>query len=196
MDPKDQHKTAFSTTADHYEYTYMPFGLRNSPSTFQRLMNLILLALQDIELLVYLDDVIIYASSLEEHETKVRRFFKRLEGATLSLQADKCEFLAKEVQYLGHIITEEGVWPDPKKTEAVRNFPTLKNQKNIRQYLGLAGYYRRFIEGFSQRAKPLSELLQKNKEFIWGKEEQESFEDLKQAPVLQYPNFSTCTPIS
>lgn len=158
MDPKDKHKTAFSTSTGHFQYVRMPFGLKSAPSTFQKLMNLLLLELQDAELLVYMDDIIVFASDLVEHEKKVRRLFKRLLNARLSLQR---EFLATEVEYLEHIINENGVIPDPKKTEAVQNFPQPKSQTNIRQILGLAGYYRRFIEGFSKRARPLSELLKK-----------------------------------
>ena len=181
MSTKDRHKTAFSTATGHYHYVRMLFGLKNAPATFQRLMNLVLLGLQDSELLVYLDDVIIFASSLNEHEIKVKRLFDRLLGAKLSLQPDKCEFLATEVQYLGHIIDENGVRPDTKKTIAVKNFPTPKNQTNIRQFLGLAGYYRRFIEGFSATARPLSELLKKNTPYVWKDEHQKSFESLKEA---------------
>ena len=193
MDPKDKHKTAFSTGNGHYHYIRMPFGLKNAPATFQRLMNLVLMGLQDSELLVYLDDVIIFAADLEEHAKKVKRLFERLKAAKLSLQPDKCEFLATEVEYLGHVIDENGVRPDPKKTEAVRNFPKPKNKTNIRQFLGLAGYYRRFIEGFSSRARALSDLLKKTVAFEWTEKHQQSFEDLKNAlctaPVLQHPDF-------
>ena len=171
----------------------MPFGLKNAPATFQRLMNLVLMGLQDSELLVYLDDVIIFASDLEEHAKKVKRLFERLKAAKLSLQPDKSEFLATEVEYLGHIIDENGVRPDPKKTEAVRNFPKPKNQTNIRQFLGLAGYYRRFIEGFSSRARAFPDLLKKTVVFEWTEKHEQSFEDLKNAlciaPVLQHPDF-------
>ena len=191
---KDSHKTAFSTATGHYHYVRMPFRLKNAPATFQRLMNLALLGLQDSELLVYLDDVIIFTSSFEEHETKVKRLFDRLLGAKLSLQPDKCEFLATEVEYLGHVIDENGVNPDMKKTIAVKNVPTPKIQTNIRQFLGLAGYYRRFIEGFSATAKPLSDLLKNNTPYDWKYEHQKSFDTLKEAlcttPVLQHPDFS------
>lgn len=193
MDPKDRQKTAFSTPNGHYEYARMPFGLKNAPATFQRLMDRVLLGLQDSELFVYLDDIVLFASSLKEHGIKVRRLFDRLHNAKLSLQPDKCEFLNTEVIYLGHIISDEGVRPDPKKTEAVDKFPVPKTATNVRQFLGLAGYYRRFIKNFSEEAKPLSDLLKKNVEFKWGSDQQRSFDHLKKAlcttPVLQYPNF-------
>lgn len=193
MDKTDKHKTAFSTPYGHFEYNRMPFGLKNAPATFQRLMDQVLTGLQGIELFVYLDDIVIYARSLEEHEIKFQRLMKRLEEANLFLQPDKCEFLKKEVAYLGHIITENGVRPDPKKVSAVENFPTPKTRKNIKQFLGLAGYYRRFIENFSKIAKPLSDLTKQSVAFEWKQEQQEAFNKLKHAlcsePILQYPNF-------
>ncbi len=171
----------------------MPFGLKNAPATFQRLINLVLLGLQDSELFVYLDDVIIIANNLEEPEKKVKRFFSRLDKAKLSLQPEKCEFLTTEVEYLGHLINENGIRPDPKKIEVVQNFPRPKNKKGIRSFLGFAGYYRKFIKGFSKRAKPLSDLLKKTVPFEWTEDREKSFEDLKNAlcgdPVLHHPDF-------
>jgi len=148
MDKDDKHKTAFSTPYGHFEYNRMPFGLKNAPATFQRLMDQVLPGLQGIELFVYLDDIVIYARSLEEYEIKFQRLMKRLSEANLFLQPDKYEFLKREVAYLGYIITENRVRSDPKKIMAVKNFPTPKIRKNIKQFLGLAGYYRRFIENF------------------------------------------------
>lgn len=194
MSKTDKHKTAFSTPYGHFEYNRMPFGLRNAPATFQRLMDQVLTGLQGIELFVYLDDIVIYARSLEEHAIKFQRLMKRLEEANLSLQPDKCEFLKKEVAYLGHIITENGVRPDPGKIEAVRNYPIPTTRKNIKQFLGLAGYYRRFIENFSKIAKPLSDLTKQSSTFEWKQRQQEAFDKLREAlcstPILQYPNFN------
>ena len=155
-------------------------------------MSLVLIGLQDAELFVYIDDIIVYADSLEEHGKKVRRLFEKLRKAHLSLQPDKCEFLATEVEFLGHVVSSEG--SDPKKLSAVEKFPTPKSQTNVRQFLGLAGYYRRFIEKFSARAKPLLDTLKKGLTFKWEKTQQVAFEDLKKAlcssPVLEYPDFS------
>ena len=109
-----------------------------------------------------MDDMVIYADSLEEHTRKFRILLERLDKANLTPQPEKCLFLRKEVCYLGHVITQEGVKPDPKKVEAVQKFPQPKNAKNIKQFLGLAGYYRRFISDFFTIAKPLSFLLKKN----------------------------------
>ena len=139
----------------------MPMGLKHSPATFQRLMDQVLLGLQGTELFVYLDDIVIYAKDLENHGRKLRRLLKQLPEANLSLQPEKCEFLFKEIAYLGYIISDKGVKPNPKKIEAVQNFPRPKTPRNIKIFLGLAGYYRRFIKDFSAREKLLSNLLKK-----------------------------------
>ena len=119
-------------------------------------MDLVLTGFQGTELFVYLDVIDLYANSLEEHEEKFNKPMERLSAANLKLQPDKCEFLRPKVAYLGHIIDKEGIRPDPKKVEAVTNFPIPKNPKNIEQFLELAGYYRRFIDGFSKIATPLN----------------------------------------
>jgi len=194
MDPKDAPKTAFSTPYGHYQFKRMPFGLKNAPATFQRLMDNVLMGLQGNELFVYMDDIVIYARSLQEHAIKFERLMQRLRNANLKLQPDKCEFLRKEVAYLGHIIGSDGVRPDPNKINAVFKFPIPRNQKNIKQFLGLVGYYRRFIPQFSKIARPLTDLLKKDRTFIWENHQIEAFEKLKSAlctePVLQYPDFS------
>ena len=193
MHPKSKAKTAFSTPFGHYHFNRMPFGLKNAPATFQRLMDRVLSGLQGIELFVYMDDIVIYASSLEEHTRKLLTLLERLDKANLTLQPEKCFFLRKEVCYLGHTITRDGVKPDPKKVEAVRRFPQPRNAKNIKQFLGLAGYYRRFIPDFSSIAKPLSYLLKKNVLFKWTESQNEAFNKLKNIlctyPLLQYPDF-------
>jgi len=194
MDPKDAPKTAFSTPYGHYQFKRMPFGLKNAPATFQRLMDNVLMGLQGNELFVYMDDIVIYARSLQEHAVKFERLMQRLRNANLKLQPDKCEFLRKEVAYLGHIIGSDGVRPDPNKINAVFKFPIPRNQKNIKQFLGLVGYYRRFIPQFSKIARPLTDLLKKDRTFIWENHQIEAFEKLKNAlctePVLQYPDFT------
>ena len=193
MAEKDKHKTAFSTPYGHYEFNRMPFGLKNAPATFQRLMNTILAGMQGLQCLVYLDDIVIYASSLEEHNKRLREVFNRLRKNKLKLQPEKCEFLRKEVIYLGHIITENGILPEPTKLDAVNKFPVPKNVKGIQSFIGLAGYYRRFIDNFSKIARPLTKLTKKDEKFSWSTEQQNAFETLKNklttAPVLQYPNF-------
>lgn len=145
----------------------MPFGLKNAPTTFPRLMDRVLNGLQGNELLVYLDDIVIYAKTLEEHNIKFKRLMSRFEDANLKLQPEKCEFLRTEVVYLGHVIGQNGVKPNPKKLEAVEKFPISQTLKNIKEFLGLAGYYRKFIPNFPKTAKPFTDFLKKNKTFIW-----------------------------
>jgi len=128
-----------------------------------------------------MDDIVIYASSLEENERKYNLLIERLNKANLKLQPDKCKFLKTEITYLGHVISRDGVRPDPKKLEAVKQFPRRpKTPKNIKQFLGLAGYYRRFIPNFSKLAKPLTNLLKNDTRFEWTSAQEESFEILKQ----------------
>lgn len=193
MDPNHSCKTAFSTPHGHFEYKRMPFGLKNAPSTFQRLMDQVLSGLQGNEIFVYLDDIVIYASSLEEHAIKFKNLMDRLTYAGLTLQPDKCEFLRTEVAYLGHIITQEGIKPNPDKIAAIKNYPVPKNSKQIKQLLGLIGYYRRFIPNLSKIEQPINNLLKKNTPFVWTSEHQFAFETLRDSlcnePILQYPNF-------
>lgn len=193
MDPASKQKTAFSTLYGHYEFNRMPFGLKNAPSTFQRLMDRILSGLQGIELFVYMDDIVIYASSLEEHAQKLSALLGRLQTAGLALQPEKCRFLRREICYLGHIITSEGVKPDPQKIRAVKEFPTPKSKKNVKQFLGLIGYYRRFIKDFAKISKPMTLLLKKDIAFSWNSSAQAAFETLRDTicsePLLQYPDF-------
>lgn len=193
-DDTDMAKTAFSTPTGHYEYTRMPFGLKNAPSTFARAMSTALAGLQGNQCFVYLDDIIIYASSVEEHSKKLTSVFDRLRTNKLLLQPDKCEFMRKEVAYLGHVISDQGVSPQPNKITAISNYPVPKNQKNIKQFLGLVGYYRRFIENFSKIARPLTKLLRKDQPFLWSDEQQVAFDFFRNAltsePILQFPDFS------
>lgn len=190
MDNNDAHKTAFSTPHGHYQYKRMPFGLKKAPAIFQRLMDCILAGLQGNELFVYLDDIVIYARTLEEHAKKFSRLIQRIKEANLKLQPDKCKFLKTEVAYLGHIISQDGVKPDPTKIEAVHNFPIPRNQKNIKQFLGLAGYYHKFIPNFSKIAKPLTDLLKKNKSFDWTNLQTKAFDHLKRIIFRTYITVS------
>lgn len=194
MNPQDSMKTAFSTLFGHYEFVRMPFGLNNAPATFQRLMNVVLAGIQGLRCLVYLDDIIIFADSLETHGKRLREILERLANHNLKIQPDKCEFLRREVMYLGHKISESGVRPDPEKVKAVANFPVLKSRTDIQSFLGLAGYYRRFIENFSKIIKPLTSLLKKGVEFNWTSIQQVAFECIKSKlitqPILIYPDFT------
>lgn len=194
MNPQDSCKTAFSVPQGHFEFCRMPFGLKNAPSTFQRLMNNVLTGLQGERCFVYLDDVVIYSHDLNSHIENLSAVFQKLRSFNLKLQPDKCEFLRKEVGYLGHVITEDGLKPDPNKIKSVQEFPVPKCPKDIKSFLGLISYYRRFIPDFSKLSKPLTSLLKKDIPFIWSNEQQLSFESLKDklisAPVLTYPDFT------
>lgn len=193
MCEQDIEKTAFSTDHGHYEFLRMPFGLKNAPATFQRVMDNILRGLQNEKCAVYLDDIIVYSTSLQEHIERLKDVFQRLRESNLKIQLDKSEFLRKEVAYLGHIVTPEGVKPNPDKVKAIKNYPIPKTTKQIKGFLGLLGYYRRFINNFAKITKPLSKCLKKgaiiehNQEFI------ECFETCKNLlinePILQYPDF-------
>lgn len=194
VDEDSQAKTAFNVPSGHYHYTRMPFGLNTAPATFQRLMDSVLMGLKGERCLVYLDDIILYSRDMPSHLSSLREVLDRLKGVDLSVQLSKCKFAVEEVNYLGHFISKRGVEPDPSKVTAVKEFPIPKSVKDVRSFLGLAGYYRRFIEGFATIGRPLFDLTKKGEEFSWSSECQEAFESLKRklltAPILVYPDFT------
>lgn len=194
IDERDVHKTAFSVEGGHYEFLRMPFGLKTAPATFQRLMNVVLGDLLGKICLVYLDDVIIFSTSLEEHLNSIRLVLNRIKKANLKIQPDKCEFLKKETEFLGHIVTREGIKPNDKKVECVANYPLPKTPKEIKQFLGLSGYYRKFIKDYAMVAKPMTKYLKKDVKLnINDPEYLKSFNKLKTLltsnPILKYPDF-------
>lgn len=142
---------------------------------------------------VYIDDIIVYGRTIEEHNNNLRILFERLRQVGLKLQPDKCEYLRPELEYLGHVISEHGIRPNPNRIEKVEKYPAPKNPKEIKQFLGLVGYYRKFIKDFSKIARPLTQLLQKSSTFSWTDEQQRSFDTLKSKltsqPVLSYPDW-------
>ena len=172
----------------------MPFGLKGAPTTFQRLMDSVLLGIQGIRCFVYMDDLVGYATRLQEHINKPQEIFQRLRDHNIKLQPGKCNFLRKEVCYLGHLITDSGIKPNPENVKAVLDFSTPAKVKHVRPFLGLVEYYKRFIPNFSKIAASLNNLLKKNTEFKWSYNCENSFQVLKkiitQPPILQYPNFS------
>lgn len=191
---KDRAKTAFSTPLGHYEYKRMPYGLKTAPSTFQRLMDNCLLGLQNLTCFVYMDDIVIYGKTLDDHNLKLKDIFSRLRKYNLKLQPQKCQFLQKSLAYLGHVISNEGISPDPRKVQSIENFPKPKCPKDVKSFLGLTGYYRKFIKNFAKIAQPLNNLLKKDTPFIWNPLCTRAFEELKEKlinpPILQYPDFS------
>ncbi len=189
---EDCHKTAFKTRYGHYEYTVVPFGVSNAPATFMTLMNEIYRPFLDKFVLVFMDDILVYSRTPEEHLQHVEKALEVLRREKLYTKESKCAFFQTEVDFLGHRITREGIKPDPKKQAAIRGWKVPTTVTEVRSFLGLASYYRRFIHGFSQIAKPLNSLLQKDQPFQWGPLHQQSFDQLKQLlthpPVLRSPD--------
>ena len=203
---EDQPKTAFCTPFGLFEFTRMPFGLCNAPSTFQRLMQRMFGDQQGQSLLLYLDDIIVYSSSVEQHLQRLELVLGRLQKEGLKAKLEKCAFFREEVDYLGHVISRRGVSTDPKKIEAVANWKRPTHVSELRSFLGFASYYRRFVEGFAKLAAPLHQLVtqltgakKKSPRSVglgaaWTPQCEESFEALKtklvSAPVLTYADFS------
>lgn len=193
LHPEDKEKTAFTAGNGLWHFNVMPFGLCNAPATFERLMDTVLRGLNWKICLVYLDDVIILGKSFEEHLANVREVFKKLNGAKLKLSPKKCNLFCSEVKYLGHVISAEDVSTDPEKTAAVHNWSVPKDQHQLRSFLGLCSYHRRFIGGFADIARPLHKLTEDGVSFQWTEICQRSFETLNErltsAPILAYPQF-------
>lgn len=158
MDPSDREMTAFITPFDLYEFEWMPFDLFNTPATFQRLMQHCLGNLVNESLLIYLDDVVVFSPDFNSHVHHLEEVLLQLHQHGLKLQPKKCHLSQREVTYLGHVISEKGVVTDPSKTAAVRDWPVQQTVKQVKYFLGLAGYYRRFIPAFSKIAIPLNAL--------------------------------------
>ena len=137
VEEEDKEKTAFSTTKGHYEFNKMPFGLTNAPATFQRLMECVLAGLTDEQCLIYIDDIIIFSQTFENHLQRLTNVFQRLRNSHLKLKPSKCQFAQAEVDYLGHIVSAQGVRTDPRKTKAIMEYPVPSNMKQLRQFLGL-----------------------------------------------------------
>ncbi|GJY13941.1 putative nucleotidyltransferase, ribonuclease H [Tanacetum coccineum] len=177
---EDISKTAFRTRYGHYEFQVMPFRLTNAPAVFMDLMNRMCKPYLDKFVIVFIDDILIYSCNEKEHEERLKTILEMLKKEELYAKFSKCEFWINTVKFLGHVIDSSGIHVDPAKIEAVKNWASPTTPSEIRQFLGLAGYYRRFIEGFSKIAKPMTELTQKNQKFDWGEEQEEAFQLLKQ----------------
>jgi hypothetical protein len=190
---EDIPKTAFTSRYGLYEFTVMSFGLTSAPAYFMYLMNKVFMEYPDKFVVVFINDILVFFRSEEEHEEHLRLLLQKLREYQLYAKISKCTFWLKEVSFLEHIITDGGIAVDPSKVQDVLNWSPPKNVPEIRSFLGLAGYYRRFIEGFSKIVKPLTTLLEKGKEFKWDEKCQASFEELKKrlttTPVLIMPDI-------
>ncbi len=193
MHPDSKEKTAFTSMFGLFEFNVLPFGLTNAPTTFQRLMDFVLSGLQWECSLVFLDDILVFLKDFDQHLIDLQRVFDHLRRSLLKLKAKKCFFGRPSVPFLGFLVTKDGLKVDESKISAVRNFPVPLNATNVKQFLGLANFYRRFVPGFSTVAAPLNKLLRKEAKFVWTKFANEAFETLKNlltlAPILAFPHF-------
>ncbi len=192
LDEDASQKSTFVVRNGLHRWKCMPFGLCNAPATFERLVEKVMAGLQWDILLVYLDDVIVFGRTVTETLHRLRAVLDRLRHARLKLKPSKCHLFQKSVAYLGHIVSSEGVATDPEKVKAVAEWPTPKCVRDVRSFLGLASYYRKFIRRFAEIASPLHALTEKSREFAWTESCQGAFDELKDrlqsAPILSYPN--------
>eukprot|EP00253_Pinus_taeda_P022926 PITA_22926 len=201
---EDVAKTAFRTRYGHYEFVVLTFGLTNAPATFMCLMNSVFHKYLDKFVLIFIDDILIYSRNIQEHEEHLRLVLQTLREHQLYAKYSKCDFYKEQIQYLGHIITKEGIAVDPEKIRTIMEWPIPKDVADIRSFMGLAGYYRRFVEGFSRVAYPITSLQKKGRTFKWTTECQQSFEQLKHllttTPILSIADskkdYTVCTDAS
>ena len=192
---EDRPKTAFRTRYGHYEFNVMPFGLTNAPATFQTLMNDIFRDMLDICVIVYMDDILVYSKTPEEHEQHLRQVLQRLREHQLYAKPSKCTLFTDTIDYLGHLVTPEGIKPNPALVEAIVKYPRPETLKSLQSFLGMTNYYRKFVKDYSKRAIPLTQALQNasnSRPIIWNPEMEGAFQDLKDAltnaPCLQLPD--------
>ena len=187
-------KTAFITHCGLFQFKVLPFGLCNAPATFQRLMNSVLSGLIYKSCAVYLDDIVVASPTLEQHLSDLDEVFARLRSAGLTLKLSKCQFCLSDLTFLGYRVTPSGIRPDPDKVRAVTEFEVPSTVKQVRQLLGLTGYYRRFVQNYAKHAEPLFALTKKDASFNWNSDCQKAMDLLKNsitsAPVLRFPDFS------
>ena len=191
---QDREKTAFTTGTGLYHFKVMPMGLTNAPATFQRLMEMVLRGLPWKTCLVYLDDVLIFSRTFDEHLKHLEEVFTRFQGSGLKLNPAKCSLARDHVRFLGHVVSKHGIQPDPKNVESVRDWPTPHTPTEVRAFLGLCSYYRKFIRDFAHHAAPLHALTEKNAPFQWTSQCQDAFNFLQHAlsnpPVVSFPDFA------
>lgn len=185
---EDIHKTAFRTRYGHYEFLVTLFGVCNAPRVFMDLMNKVFSVYLDKFVVIFIDDILVYSKKDEEHEEHLRIVLQTLRQEQLYARLSKCDFWMKNISYLGHVISGDGISVDPQKVQAVKEMSAPTDAKEVRSFVGMAGYYRRFVKDFSKIAAPLSQLTRKGQPFVWTEECQATFEELKNrlisAPIL------------
>ncbi|KAI0496743.1 hypothetical protein KFK09_023067 [Dendrobium nobile] len=188
----DVMKTAFSIRYGHYEFLVMPFGVTNAPAIFMDLMNRVFREYLDQFVIVFIDDILVYSISEDDHARHLRIVLETLRRHQLYAKFSKCEFWLRSISFLGHVISGEGIFVDPQKIQAVADWPRPTTVFEVRSFLGMARYYRKFVKGFSQISTPLTRLTQKSVPFVWTPECEASFQRLKDcltsAPVLALPS--------
>src|SRR5690606_7802766 len=177
----DEWKTAFKTRFGLFEYTVMPFGLANAPAIFQAMMDEIFSDIKDFFVVVYLDDILVFSDTEDQHVEHLKTVLKRLQDNKLYCKLEKCQLFAKSLTYLGYVISPEGVAMDPSKTSTIAQWPAPKNKHDVQVFLGFANFYRKFIANFASLALPLTALLKKEAAFQWDAALEEKFNQLKQA---------------
>ncbi|XP_031758562.1 uncharacterized protein LOC108647661 [Xenopus tropicalis] len=187
----DEWKTAFRTRYGHYEYLVMPFGLCNAPATFQHFINDIFCDILDVFVVAYLDDILVYSTSLEEHRKHMKEVFSRLRLHNLVVKAEKCEFERDNIEFLGFVISTKGIVMDSKKVSAILDWPTPKDRKAVQRFVGFANFYRKFIRNFSEVIRPITDLTKQKVKFNWSPQAQRAFDKLKEnftsVPILAHP---------
>ena len=186
VSPSSIDKLAFVTPDGQYEWLRMPFGVCNGPAVFQRMMNSVLLSDPKGKAFAYPDDVLIPSRDIEEGFKNLEETFKLLQENNLTLRLSKCKFLSTKLTYLGHDLENGELRPSEDKIRTVKEFPFPKDVHTTRQFLGLASYFRKFIKNFSVTASPITQLLHNGEKFIWGKEQEQAFQELK-TKLLERP---------
>lgn len=194
MDSNDVEKTAFRTRYGHYQFKVMPFGLTNAPATFMSLMNQVFYDYVDDFIIIYLDDILVYSRNDQQHLAHLEKVLQRLQNHQLYVKMSKCAFFLSSIQFLGHVVSGNGISVDPSKTAAITEWAAPTTLKQLQGFLGLAGYYRRFVPQFASVALPLTALLKKDQPFTWTAKEESAFQLIKRLlvspPILILPDFS------
>ena len=189
----DEKKTAIVTRYGSFEFLVMPFGLCNAPATFFTLMNDVLRPYLDSFLVVYLDDIVVFSDNMEDHKKHLAMVFEALRENQLFLKKSECVFAQTEIPFLGHIVGQGYIQMEPSRLKAIEDWVELKNFHEMRVFLGMTNYQRKFVEGYSKVTSALTDLLKKDKRWSWTNKCQEAFDDLKKrmvtAPILKFPDF-------